>query len=361
MLAARPGYSRFAITVLAVLAGIAALYAAQAFVVPLLIGVLASYTLAPLVEGLAVRRVPRSLAAALVVTLLGGSIIGIGYALSDDVATMAEKLPEAARKLRERVSDGSAKSTPLHNVQEAARELEKAAASAAGEKVIARPAASAPPPDTMRNYVLTQSAVLIGAAVQALFVLLLVFFLLASGHDFKRRVVRIFGRSADDRQRVVGLLQAIEFQVQRYMLAMLISNILIAACTWIAFEMLGVENAGVWGVAAGVLHFIPYLGPTVTAIASLVASVVQFDAVLPAIAVSATSVIISAGIGMIFMTWLHSRFASVNAAMLFIALLFFGWMWGVWGLLLGAPLIAITKVVCDHIDYLKPVGALLGR
>src|SRR5262249_38292458 len=140
-----------------------------------------------------------------------------------------------------------------------------------------------------------------------------------------------------------------------------ISNILIAACTWIAFEMLGVENAGVWGVAAGVLHFIPYLGPTVIAISSAVASVVQFNSVFMALAVSLVTIVISAGIGLIFMTWLHSRFASVNAAVLFISLLFFGWMWGVWGLLLGAPLIAITKVVCDHIDYLKPAGALLGR
>ena len=73
------------------------------------------------------------------------------------------------------------------------------------------------------------------------------------------------------------------------------------------------------------------------------------------------SLLVAGTIGFAFMTWLQSRFAGVNAAVLFIALLFFGWLWGAWGLLLGAPLIAIAKVVCDRVDSLKPAGELLGR
>ena len=69
----------------------------------------------------------------------------------------------------------------------------------------------------------------------------------------------------------------------------------------------------------------------------------------------------AAAVGFLFTTWLHSRFAGVNAAVLFIALLFFGWLWGIWGLLLGAPLVAIAKVVCDRVESLKPAGELLGR
>ena len=363
-LIARPGHTHAALVILAVLAVIAALYIAQAFVVPLLIGVLASYTLFPLVEWLTVHRMPRPLAAALVVVLLTGGFGWVGYALSDDVATMIEKLPEAARKLRQRVSDNTTSTpTPLQNVQEAARELEKAAASAAGEKVPARAAPAPPPPQSsmVRDYILAQSALLVGVAVQAVFVLLLVYFLLASGHLFREKIVRIFGESREEKKDVVAMLDEIDVQVQRYMLAMLISNVLIGMGTWIAFELLGVESAGVWGVAAGVLHFIPYLGPTLIVVGSAIAGLLQFDSIVDALLVSSVSLVIAGGIGMIFLPWLHSRFARVNAAVLFIALLFFGWMWGVWGLLLGAPLVAIAKVICDRVESLKPAGELLGH
>jgi predicted PurR-regulated permease PerM len=157
------------------------------------------------------------------------------------------------------------------------------------------------------------------------------------------------------------ILDEIDAQVQRYLFAMLVSNTLLALVTWLAFEALGMEQAGVWGVAAGLLHFIPYLGPALMALASGVAAFLQFGSPLNALAVAGASLLVAGIIGFVFMTWLQSRFARVNAAVLFIALLFFGWLWGIWGLLLGAPLVAIAKTICDRVESLKPAGALLGR
>jgi predicted PurR-regulated permease PerM len=97
------------------------------------------------------------------------------------------------------------------------------------------------------------------------------------------------------------------------------------------------------------------------ALGSGVAAFLQFGTLLPALGVAAASTLVAGIIGFAFMTWLHSRFARVNPAVLFIALLFFGWLWGVWGLLLGAPLVAIAKVVFDRVESLKPAGELLGR
>ncbi len=142
---------------------------------------------------------------------------------------------------------------------------------------------------------------------------------------------------------------------------MLMSNTLLAVVTWLAFEALGMEQAGLWGVAAGVLHFIPYLGPVLIALVSGVAAFLQFGSLLNALAVAGVSLLVAGAIGFVFMTWLQSRFARVNAAVLFIALLFFGWLWGGWGLLLGAPLVAIAKVICDRVDVLNPAGDLLGH
>ena len=198
-------------------------------------------------------------------------------------------------------------------------------------------------------------------AAQAPIVLLLAFFLLASGEHFRRKLVHLVGPSLSRKKDAVRILEEIDVQIQRYLLATLGSNVLVALGTWLAFEALGMEQAGVWGVAAGVLHFIPYLGPVLFAIASGMAGYMQFGTALNAFAVAGASLLVAAAVGSILMTWLQGRLARVNAAVLFIALLFFGWLWGVWGLLLGAPLVAIAKVICDRVEALKPVGDLLGH
>jgi predicted PurR-regulated permease PerM len=352
-----------AVVVLAVIALVAALYLARAFFVPLLIGILASYMLRPVVDWLKALHVPRPVAAALVLVVLVGSLSWIAFSLRDEATTMIEKLPEAAHKLRQNLSaarDGSP--TALQNMQKAANELQGAAADAGlkpGTRVVA--AREPEPTAWLRDYALAQSALLIAVAAQAPIVLLLTYFLLASGQHFRRKLVQFVGPTLSRQKEAVHILEEINVQIQRYLLVTLVSNTLIGVCTWLAFRALGMEQAGVWGFAAGVLHFMPYLGPALIALASGVAAFMQFGSPLNALAVAGASLLVAGVIGVVFMTWLQSHFAHMNAAVLFIALLFFSWMWGVWGLLLSAPLITIAKVVCDRVKSLKPVGELLGR
>jgi predicted PurR-regulated permease PerM len=352
-----------AVGVLAVIAVVAALYLARAFFVPFLIGILASYALHPLVDWLKAGHVPRPVGAALVLALVVGSLSWIGFSISGDATAVIETLPEAARKLREDLSNARSDTpTALQNMQDAANEIQGAATDAGakpGARVIAAKASE--PTAWLRDYALAQSALLATVVAQTPIVLLLTYFLLASGEHFRRKLVGFVGPSLSRKKDAVRILEEIDVQIQRYLLAMLVSNVLVAVCTWLAFEALGMERAGVWGVAAGVLHFIPYLGPVLIALASGMAGFLQFGSLLYALLVAGVSLLVAGTIGFGFMTWLQSRFAGVNAAVLFIALLFFGWLWGAWGLLLGAPLIAIAKVVCDRIESLKPVGEVLGR
>jgi predicted PurR-regulated permease PerM len=206
-----------------------------------------------------------------------------------------------------------------------------------------------------------QSALLFTVAAQAPIVLLLTYFLLASGEHFRRKLVQLVGASLSRKKDAVRILEEIDVQVQRYLLSTVGANVLLGLGTWLAFALLGVEQAGMWGIAAGVLHFIPYLGPVLFAVASGLAGFMQFGTMLGALSVAGTSLLVAAAVGSLVMTWLQSRLARVNAAVLFIALLFFGWLWGVWGLLLGAPLVAIAKVICDRVDSLRPAGELLGH
>ena len=354
-----------AVGVMTVIVTVAALYLARAFVLPLLIGVLASYALSPVVNGLEAMRMPRAMAAALVLAILVGGSSWVTYSLHDDMEAMIEKLPEAARKLRKNLSVARVSGpTALQNMQEAANQLEGAAADAAGGKKPAARVATArdtEPTAWLRDYMLAQSVLLIAVAGQAPIVLLLTYFLMASGAHFRRKLVQFVGPSLTRKKDTVRILGEVDAQIQRYLFATLISNVLVAVITWIAFEVLGMEQAGIWGVAAGILHFIPYLGPVLIAAASGVAAFLQFGTLFDAFVVGSASLVVAGIIGFIFTTWLQSRYAGVNAAVLFIALLFFGWLWGLGGLLLSAPLVAIAKVICDRVEVLKPAGDLLGR
>ncbi len=356
--------NNLALNILATIALIAALYLARSFFIPLLIGILASYALGPLVDWLKACYVPRPLGAALILALLVAAFSWMAYSLRDDASAMVEKLPEAAHKLRQNMNATRSQGPSiLQHVQEATNELQRAATEATGGKAANTTTVAKPPASVtwLQDYILTQSAQLVAGLAQAPIILLLIYFLLISGQHFRRKLVQLVGPSLSRKKEMVHLLEEINAQVQRYLLVILASNVLVGVGTWLAFEMLGMEQAGVWGVTAGILHFIPYLGPALLAFASAIAAFLQFDSPLQALAVGGVSLIVAGIIGMLLMTWLQSHFAQMNAAVLFIALLFFGWLWGAWGLLLSAPLVTIAKVVSDRVEPLKPVGELLGR
>lgn len=357
------GRSATALWILAIIALVAALYLARAFVVPLLFGILVSYTLRPVVDWFERYRIPRAAGAAFVLAVLVGGASWMTFSLSGDAAEMAEKLPDAARKLRQNLSIFLTDSpSGLHHVQEAAKEL-KGAAVDAGLKSQNTPVVITRESETawLRDFMLAQSALLVTFTAQAPVVLLLTYFLLASGTHFRRKLVQFVGPTLSQKKDAVRILEEVDDQIQRYLLVMLISNALVAVMTWLAFEMIGLEHAGVWGAAAGALHFIPYLGTVAIALASGVAGLLQFGSVPQALLVAGMFLLISGAVGMVFTTWLQGKFAGVNAAVLFIVLLFFGWLWGVAGLLLGAPLLAIFKAIFDRVESLKPIGELLGR
>jgi len=117
----------------------------------------------------------------------------------------------------------------------------------------------------------------------------------------------------------------------------------------------------VWGVAAGVLNLIPYVGSlAVTAAAGLVAFLQFGGSVNMALAVAGSSLAINTIEGYLLVPWATSKASRMNAVVVFVGVLAFGWLWGVWGLLLGMPILMAVKAVCDRVDHLKPIGELLG-
>ena len=343
---------------IAVVVAIAAARVAEPFLVPVVAGILLSYALRPLVTLLERGKVPRVAAAALVISVLVGLLSGIGYAIRDDVSAAVAELPGAARKLRLSINESS-QPGPMTHVKEAAKELDRAAAEASGAKP-----APTPPPDRVvsqvQTFVEAQYAKVMAVVVEALFALLLAFFLLASGDTFRRKVAKLAGDSLARRRVTVEVLNDIDAQVQRYLWTLLVTNALIAVATWGSLAVLGLPNAGMWGAITGVLHVIPYAGAAVATAGIGVAMFLHTGSVASAVVAMLVVAAIATLIGIVYMSWLQGRASRMNAVAVFIGVLFFGWLWGGWGLLLGLPILAVVKSISDRVESMRPVSELLG-
>lgn len=354
------------LTVLTVLAVIFVLHWARDFFIPLMLGVMISYAFSPLVNQMQKWRIPRAIGAAVLLAGIVGGTGSLVYSLSDEAAQFVETLPDAAQKFRKALrkewgtTDGA-----MEQMQKAAIQLE----SAANETIT--PTATAPKGVTrvliekqklnISDYLWTGT---LGAAVfagQAVMVLFLTYFLLVSGDTFRRKLVRITGPTLSKKKVTLHVLDEITVQIQRYLLVQIFTSILVGVATWLAFLWIGLEHAAIWGIVSGVFNMIPYLGPVIVTGGTGLVGFLQFGTVSMALVVAGISLVITTLEGYLLTPWLTGRASRMNAVMVFVGVLFWGWLWGVWGLLLGVPIMMMIKALCDRVEDFKPVGELLGK
>ncbi|OCS45020.1 AI-2E family transporter [Ralstonia pickettii] len=344
---------------------------ARAFLVPFTLGVVLAFALNPLVVWLRRCHVPRPVAAGVVVLGLwiGGAVLVFG--MQDGVSAMADRLPVAVERMAQAV-DGMRghMGGAFDKVREVTVALEHAAEGVQGKPapVPARrsPATvpneppSAQPVLPLREFLWTGSANLFALAGQLVVVSFLVYFLLASGQALKRKWVRAVGHTLSEKKRAVRMMAVIGTQIQYSLLVLFATNIVLGVLTTVAFVLLGMEDAAVWGLATAVLHFVPYLGSVVIAVASGIGAYLQMGAWSDALVVAGVTLLLATLVGTLLVTWLQSRASKLDPCVVYIGLLLWGWLWGLWGLLLGTSITAMIKVVCDHVDRLRPLGTLLG-
>jgi predicted PurR-regulated permease PerM len=330
-----------------------------------LLGIVISYTVNPLVNLLEALKLHRVLGTVIVMASIVGALIFGTYALRGQMQTIVAQLPEAAATLatgvaRMRISEiGN-----LRTMQNAAAEVERATTQEPASPVPQRQHVTHvivdQPAFKLDNFLWKNSMGALGVLGQAAMVAFLVFFLLLGGNTFKRKLVRLTGPSLSKRRIAVRILDDINESIQKYMLMLLTTNLIVALLTWMAFRWIGLENAGAWGAAAGLLHIVPYLGPGVTAVATGMAAFMQFQSLPLALLVAGSSLLIATLVGTFVTTWMTGRIAHMNSAAVFVSLLFWGWLWGVWGVLLSVPIIVIVKVVSRHVEQLHAMAELLG-
>ncbi len=355
-----------ALVIISTILVIYALQWAQSFIITMLLGVLLAYALNPLVLHLENIKVNRVIGSTIVILALIASIAFSAYALRGQVQSIISSLPEAATKLTS--SFISKRGQPLTNMQKmqmAATQVESAASSA--EENI--PTKKKPtmrviveePKFNISDFLWRGYLGVFGFLAETITMIFLAYFLLLSGNIFKRKLVNITAPTLTRKKITVNILDDIGISIQRYLMMLVITNVIVGIVSWIAYRLIGLENAGAWGFFSGFMHIIPYFGPVATAAVTGMAAYMQFNSIFMALMVAGASILISTIIGVFVTTWMTGRIAKMNSAAVFISLIFFSWLWGLWGMLLGIPVIFILKVVCERIDHLQPIAELLGE
>lgn len=361
-----PGSGRdMALAILATVAVVFALEWAQSFVISLLLGILFAYTLNPLVAWLERIRIPRVAGSSIVMVGVVCALVLGTYSLRGQMQTILEQLPEAVSKLSAGLASlRKGQASTMQKVQSAASEIEKATSQAAGAPSTPKQPVTRvvidPPGFKIGNFLWAGSMGAAGLVGQASMVVFLTFFLLLSGDTYKRKLVRLTGPSLSSRKITVRILDDINESIQRYMFMLLATNVLVGLLTWGALRWIGLENAGAFAVAAGLLHIIPYFGPAVTVAGIGMAAFMQFDSISAVLLSAGASLSIAMFVGYFVTTWMTGRIAKMNTAAVFVSLLFWAWLWGIWGLLLSIPITVIVKVVAQHVEQLEPLAELLG-
>jgi predicted PurR-regulated permease PerM len=339
------------------------LHWSKSFFAPLLFGILVSYALRLPVDALERKRLPRALAAALMLCTATALTASVAYSLRGDALELVEQLPDAASRIRIHVQGSpSAGAGPLAKIGRAATELEKAATEAAGGTAPARsPPSQGNGLGFVKQFLLVQTTTAMITLLQVASGLLIAFFLLTAGSAFRRKLTRLAGPSLARRRATVDMLNEIDAHIQRYLLVMIATNVLIGLVTWGFLAAIGVERALLLGTVAGLFHIIPYVGSALAATAAAVVGMLQFSD-LRQVGLAVGGVVgIAALIGFGVNTWLQAYALRMNSTVVIVGVLFFGWFWGAWGLFLAVPLLAVLKTVADRIPQWQLVAEFLGE
>ena len=339
---------------------------AQEVIIPLLLGIIISYALSPLVTFMHKWGIPRALGAGIIMIGILGGVGSLAYSLSDEAGAMIETLPEAAQKFRKIINkERGTQVGAIEKVQKAATELEEAARgrsrqSATTPRGVTRVQIETPK-FNIQDYLWPSTWGAITAGGQAIMVAFLAYFLMVTGDSFRRKLTKIAGPTFAKKKITVQILDEITVQIQRFFMVQIFTSILVGIVTWLVFIWIGFEHAAIWGIVAALFNMIPYVGAIIFTGAAALVALMQFGTLSMALFVGGICLIINSIEGFLLTPWLTGRASQINAVAVFVSVVFWGWLWGAWGLLVGLPIVLAIKTICDHVDDFKPIGEFLGE
>jgi predicted PurR-regulated permease PerM len=330
-----------------VLAVFYTIYFMRSILLPIVLALLLSYLLRPIVRGLAQIKIPLPVSAAL---LLIGFFGLIGYGISVLATPTAEWLQKAPAGFAELQRKLLPVKKSVAQVTQATGEIEKLAS--ANAEIRAVEVKRHPITETlfMRTPEFVASAVLS---------LILLYFLLVYDQAFIAKLVKLLP-TLSDKKTAVGIAHDIEEQISRYLFTVTAINVCLGVAVGTAVGLLGLRNPVMWGVMVAVLNFVPYLGALTGIICMTIGAALSFDSLGYAFVFPA--VYLSFGVleGSFITPWIMGRSLTLNPVIILLSLTFWGWMWGIVGIILAVPILAAFKILCAHIKPMEPLAEFLS-
>jgi predicted PurR-regulated permease PerM len=342
------GVRSLALSGLFILAAFYTLYFTRSFVLPIVLALLLNFLLSPVVRFLKKLHIPEALGAAIVVFGLLGAI-GLGiYELSGPAYEWAQQAPRSLRKVEGRLQDFK---RPVQTMSKATAQVEKITQVGSAQQ-----APVAVQTETLGERLFSQTTDFL-AAGSVMFILL--FFLLASGDMFLRKLIRVLPSLAD-KKRAVEIARQIESDVSAYLATITMINGCLGLATWGAMALLGVPNPLLWGALAWATNYIPYLGAMVMYAVLTMVGFLTFDTAAHALLVPGLFGVLNILESYLLTPMVLGRRLTLNPVVIFLGLTFWGWIWGVTGAILAVPIMVVFKIFCDHSEPLAPIGEFLG-
>ena len=336
-----------ALTGLFVLAVFYSIYFMRSILLPIVLALLLSYLLRPIVRGLAGLKIPLSVGAAL---LLIGFFGLIGYGISVLATPTAEWLQKAPAGFAELQHKLLPVKKSVAQVTQATGEIEKLASANAEIKTV-----------EVKRHPITETLVMrtpefVASAVLSL---ILLYFLLVYDQAFIAKLVKLLP-TLSDKKTAVGIAHDIEEQISRYLFTVTAINVCLGVAVGTAVGLLGLRNPVMWGVMVALLNFVPYLGALTGIICMTIGAALSFDSLGYALIFPAVYLAFGTLEGSLITPWIMGRSLTLNPVIILLSLTFWGWMWGIVGIILAVPILAAFKIFCAHIKPMEPLAEFLS-
>jgi predicted PurR-regulated permease PerM len=325
------------------------LYFARDLLLPFILAFLLNFLLRPVVRALKKCKIPEPLGGALVlIVLLGCASYGV-IRLSAPAAEWMERVPESLHQIE---SKASFLRKPIETANHAVDELTKITRMGAEEK----PQVEIKPPGITDALLSGTREVLLKSSV--MFILL--FFLLASGDLFLGKFIKLYPK-LQMKKDIVKITRTLEYQISRYLYTVTMINLFMGVCLAVGMYLIGMPNPVLWGVMAAFLVFLPYIGALIGIAIITIVAFLTFDSLGHILLAPAIYVALETLQGQIITPMVLGLRFALNPVVIFIWLIFWGWMWGIIGAILAFPMLTVFKILCDHIEPLAPIGEFLAR
>jgi len=329
------------------LATMVSLYLAAAIILPIVLAVILKLLLQPALRPLERLHIPRTIASLVVVLLVVGGIVGFGSVVSGPAMSWVQKIPQGLPRLEQHLKAFRQPLAEFGGVLDRAEQATQGPADGT-PSVIVKSAGLAN----------TLAIGTFNLLISTLTTILLLFYLLASGDIFLRRIVEVLPRFKDKRQ-AVDIVQNIEHDVSAYLVTISAINLMVGVATGIAMYFSGLGDAVLWGAAAFLLNFVPILGPLVGVGVFGMVGLLSFDTLGYALIPAGLYFLIHVIEGEFVTPLILAKRLMLNPVIIILSLIFWYWLWGVAGAILAVPIVAIIKIISDRVKPLMAFGHFL--